>query len=592
MSRTRFGFVRYDCLVAATMALQKTDGMWCDDKALKVKMAQFGKEEAVKHNSAHPNVGRDDRGKSITVPGSHRRNMSYAQALREGGSKSKSTITVRALEEGNGWLYESVIVRLKSSCSVTDFQKELLIRDLGVVKFTIGGGRDVILSFNSVKMMQQEMMKMEGWIKDWTDSVKVWKQGMILDQERIVWLSCYGVPPNLWSFNTFNSIGRQWGQVIELDDNTLQLKNLQCGKVRIATSCMESINASIILDCKGVFYPVKICEEQIVISKVVMQHCSCRSIQSGRDSQSSNNEAIDEVSDSDLGNFPMVQGVDEAAKKGVDDHRVAAAAGERTVSEDDGKVNSGQSVSVVEETISRLEVACGVRNVSLEVKLVGSMQGVSGDHAKVNDVVCTPGFIRSLSGSVCQGAGLNLEVVLGKAQAQHGGNNSNQAQSLGVTRCLQSPTNGDNYFQPICRVSAQHQLQIESASGVGLGKAGVCSGPSHQVTKTHRKQKSKCMRRRVWNKKGGLELHNRIGPSVQVKKGAILRSAVAAISLSMASESSRGRLLLNEAEANLQMGRVLGLNCEGKEEEVMSKLMELESRDMDKVHQKGKGVVS
>ncbi|XP_028053768.1 uncharacterized protein LOC114258112 [Camellia sinensis] len=36
------------------------------------------------------------------------------------------------------------------------------------------------------------------------------------------------------------------------------------------------------------------------------------------------------------------------------------------------------------------------------------------------------------------------------------------------------------------------------------------------------------------------------------------------------------------------MGRVLGLNCEGKEEEVMSKLMEFESMDMDKVHQKGR----
>ncbi|GMP68173.1 hypothetical protein CsSME_00027882 [Camellia sinensis var. sinensis] len=67
---------------------------------------------------------------------------------------------------------------------------------------------------------------------------------------------------------------------------------------------------------------------------------------------------------------------------------------------------------------------------------------------------------------------------------------------------------------------------------------------------------------------------------------------MAVISLSMASDSSRGRLLLNEAEATLQMGRVLGFNCEGKEEEVVSKLMELESMDLEKVHKKGKGVVS
>ncbi|GMP55861.1 hypothetical protein CsSME_00020547 [Camellia sinensis var. sinensis] len=110
-------------------------------------MAQFGKEEVVKHKSAHPNDGREGRGKSIAVPGSHRGSRSYAQVLREGGSTSKPTITVRALEEGNGWLYESVVVRLKTTCSVDDFKKELLIRGLGEAKFTIGGGRDVMLSF-------------------------------------------------------------------------------------------------------------------------------------------------------------------------------------------------------------------------------------------------------------------------------------------------------------------------------------------------------------------------------------------------------------------------------------------------------------
>ncbi|KAL7253717.1 hypothetical protein ACSBR1_008129 [Camellia fascicularis] len=36
---SRFRFVRYDCKVAADMAVQKADGLWCDNKALKVKKA-------------------------------------------------------------------------------------------------------------------------------------------------------------------------------------------------------------------------------------------------------------------------------------------------------------------------------------------------------------------------------------------------------------------------------------------------------------------------------------------------------------------------------------------------------------------------
>ncbi|GMP42701.1 hypothetical protein CsSME_00012353 [Camellia sinensis var. sinensis] len=72
--------------------------------------------------------------------------------------------------------------------------------------------------------------------------------------------------------------------------------------------------------------------------------------------------------------------------------------------------------------------------------------------------------------------------------------------------------------------------------------------------------------------------------SLNLRKGAVFRSAVAAISLSMASKSSRGRLRLSEAEASLQIEKVLGVDCDGKEEEVISKLEELEAAD------KGKGV--
>ncbi|XP_028109247.1 nuclear localization sequence-binding protein-like [Camellia sinensis] len=43
-TRLRFGFVRYDCSVAAEMAAQKANGVWCDDKALWGKFAEFTKD--------------------------------------------------------------------------------------------------------------------------------------------------------------------------------------------------------------------------------------------------------------------------------------------------------------------------------------------------------------------------------------------------------------------------------------------------------------------------------------------------------------------------------------------------------------------
>ncbi|XP_028101346.1 serine/arginine-rich splicing factor SC35-like [Camellia sinensis] len=48
MTRSRFGFVRYSCPVGPDMAIHKANGLWCDDKALKVKKADYSKEDGTK----------------------------------------------------------------------------------------------------------------------------------------------------------------------------------------------------------------------------------------------------------------------------------------------------------------------------------------------------------------------------------------------------------------------------------------------------------------------------------------------------------------------------------------------------------------
>ncbi|XP_028107152.1 serine/arginine-rich splicing factor SC35-like [Camellia sinensis] len=42
---TRFGFVRFDCCVAAKIVVEKANGLWVDDKAIEVKHVEFGKEK-------------------------------------------------------------------------------------------------------------------------------------------------------------------------------------------------------------------------------------------------------------------------------------------------------------------------------------------------------------------------------------------------------------------------------------------------------------------------------------------------------------------------------------------------------------------
>ncbi|GMP93615.1 hypothetical protein CsSME_00043371 [Camellia sinensis var. sinensis] len=67
-------------------------------------------------------------------------------------------------------------------------------------------------------------------------------------------------------------------------------------------------------------------------------------------------------------------------------------------------------------------------------------------------------------------------------------------------------------------------------------------------------------------------------------KRAIFRVAVEAMSLSVSFENGdrRGRYILNEAQATMQIGKVLRLNFKGKKFDTLYKIVELEVKDKER----------
>ncbi|KAI8032107.1 Ubiquitin-like domain-containing protein CIP73 [Camellia lanceoleosa] len=72
------------------------------------------------------------------------------------------------------------------------------------------------------------------------------------------------------------------------------------------------------------------------------------------------------------------------------------------------------------------------------------------------------------------------------------------------------------------------------------------------------------------------------------KKGATLTAAIATFSLasSSKSDSSRGRIILNEAQASVQLGKALGIDFDAQEDVVRSKIFELERNDLARIEQR------
>ncbi|KAL7198229.1 hypothetical protein ACSBR2_020693 [Camellia fascicularis] len=77
-TRSRFGFVRYDCPVAAQMAVQKANGLWCDNRALKVKLADFEKDQGVKPRTTYVQAAINEGNAKYANATMERRKQTYA----------------------------------------------------------------------------------------------------------------------------------------------------------------------------------------------------------------------------------------------------------------------------------------------------------------------------------------------------------------------------------------------------------------------------------------------------------------------------------------------------------------------------------
>ncbi|KAL7246551.1 hypothetical protein ACSBR2_001612 [Camellia fascicularis] len=259
----RFGFVRYDCRVAADMAIQKADGLWCENKALRVKKADYQKGERNVERAGNRGEAWMGRTSQKVLPQIGLKNQgrrSFAEVVQNDATAEKKRMVVKVREAGNGWLYESLLVVLNSFTAFNEFKDEVKARMEGV-RVRSGGGRLAVLTFSSKQQMNDARACMDNWISEWSDYITDWEKGKSIRSERCVWITCMGVPLNVWSVQTFIDIGSLLGEVVQLDNAINNPNSFQYGKVRVATSSVEVINTMVFLECNGSMYPVRVCED-------------------------------------------------------------------------------------------------------------------------------------------------------------------------------------------------------------------------------------------------------------------------------------------------------------------------------------------
>ncbi|KAL7188418.1 hypothetical protein ACSBR1_038297 [Camellia fascicularis] len=579
---TRFAFVRYDCEVAAEIAVQKANGIWVEDTQLEVKHADYGKEtmEIKGHNQLKPkgplNIGRG--GSCGWQPAIGTR--SYVEVTKNTSIMGEGILTIKAEEIGNGWLYDSVVVCLKSEYANINLKAEFQEKGMENILVRDGGGRDVLLTFKSKEKRKTLMGTIKEWVQNWCEEIVEWEPGLVRVKERKVWLCCYGLPWNMWNKKTtLNRIVSIWGEVI------CNPESFECARIPLVTRCMEPINKVINLECKGSAHSVRVWEQQSGLSNLMVKMCNCRNKLRGEEICSTNHgekirvgeNARDVAEEDDDRADESAQQLDQA----------------QDMSKGDVSCGSRRSDEMEKELPGRTEmVVAESASIELEVRAEGIMKvagHISNDcelgNQKSSDQGITHCFVKSLSSSSLLQLGVELEAELGlgsEVGRRDGLDNKRkwvEVQAQGLKSNFQCWLKSVVGPMLICSdISQTH------------GDA-ICLSKEIKKKKRRKSVVRKSMGKKIKEmKKDYLELakrhgHNGASSSKLGPKGAIWRAAatVASVSSSSASGVARDRKILEEAKETLQLGKLLGVNYKGKEEEMMSKIMELEAQNRARI---------
>lgn len=329
----RLPFVRYDCEVSAELAISKVNGIWIEDRKLFVKMATFDQKKEnnniMGRNANNKEMG--DKSKEglmnqrVEVLTSANSNglRTYAQAIKgfPGGKNDEKRMEEGSFQEyrklilkpeGNGWLYRSVVAKLRSLISIDELKVQMA--EMGVANILVRamGGRFVILTCNNKEEMGN-LLKVN-CLQRWFSEVKPW-EGQAACIERCVWLHCFGIPLNGWNYSSFKAIGELWGTFISADESTFRLSSFAFAKVLVATNVFDKIDEWINIEIAGKNYRVKVrqepCDQPFDTEKQIPIECLHVSQQQEREESrigEDNNELVVHVPNLDTRTVKFAKG--------------------------------------------------------------------------------------------------------------------------------------------------------------------------------------------------------------------------------------------------------------------------------------------
>ncbi|KAK8519172.1 hypothetical protein V6N12_012398 [Hibiscus sabdariffa] len=169
-----------------------------------------------------------------------------------------------------GIIDKGVLEKLKScmvGTTINIFNAEKLIETLeskGLREFDVRqiAGNQFLIDFDREEMLSHCLKWEFQWLSDIFSNIVRWNEEFS-PCSRQTWVAIQGVPVFAWNNFTFNNLLNRWGIIMFLEDEELLGRDFTVKRAKILTNSMSFIDENVYLSCNGSFYPVKLREIDI-----------------------------------------------------------------------------------------------------------------------------------------------------------------------------------------------------------------------------------------------------------------------------------------------------------------------------------------
>ncbi|GLT99078.1 hypothetical protein SLE2022_165430 [Rubroshorea leprosula] len=169
-------------------------------------------------------------------------------------------IEITPTEEELQWLEGSMVASMKSLASITSIQDQMDV-DGGLITISPLGGRSVLLMERVRGFLMEYMQHNKETFDSWFENIQPWRAAA-MQRCRLAWLRISGVPLQAWNDRCFEMVGGTVGEVVMIHDDTRRKAILCDGRVLVICSAESKVSKSIRLRVDEKMYAIEVVEEE------------------------------------------------------------------------------------------------------------------------------------------------------------------------------------------------------------------------------------------------------------------------------------------------------------------------------------------